>query len=316
MNQNDTFDSLEAVAEAFQLTRRELDGWIAAGMPGGPKRWESSPIVRWAFSVGPWRSEACRNALLKDVVGVSSDGARADVVLEAHFGFRRLWDRTVDVLGKVRAAEYGQFDAADAGTIEATEQELAEAFADAADEIGGGFLPDYATEEEMPPLAHRFVEVQCEKEGRDLARRVDRFESQDEKLSRIEQSTEAIYGTLAQFFTEWKAPRDFKTDTEENGEEPSAYLGIVLGDMSATREGFPHAVKFGRKRQPWRLFKLLVEAGDGMHKNELIKNLGLEDKTEDALRGHKTTVNDLVMKTLRVEVEADGKGVWKIISLP
>ena len=62
------------------------------------------------------------------------------------------------------------------------------------------------------------------------------------------------------------------------------------------------------------MFKLLVEADtERLHKDELMKELGLVGKTEDALRGHKSKLNELVGEPLRVEVDADGKGVWKIV---
>lgn len=98
----------------------------------------------------------------------------------------------------------------------------------------------------------------------------------------------------------------------------TAYLGIVLGTRKATRvvNDVEQTADFGRKLKAWDMFKLLVEAGaDGMQKNELINSLGLQEKSEDALRGHKTTVNDIVLGTLRVEIDADGKGVWKIITV-
>ena len=101
-------------------------------------------------------------------------------------------------------------------------------------------------------------------------------------------------------------------------EERLGHLYIVLGDRKATRvvNGVKQTAEFGSRLKPWKMFKLLVEAGrDGMHKDDLRKHLDMETKDEAGLRQHKGTVNTIVMETLRVEVIADGKGVWRIISL-
>lgn len=94
-----------------------------------------------------------------------------------------------------------------------------------------------------------------------------------------------------------------------------AYLGITLDDRNRTarRQGFPMAAQFKRNDQPWKLFAFLVEAGpDGMKKDLLLERLDMQDKTEDALRGHKKKADEFINSTLRVSIESDGYGVWRI----
>lgn len=57
------------VAEFFDVDRSTVCGWSAKGMPGGRRGpYDLSNISKWLFSVGPWRSETMRDAMLQRVI--------------------------------------------------------------------------------------------------------------------------------------------------------------------------------------------------------------------------------------------------------
>lgn len=53
------------VARAFEVERSTVHGWIQKGMPGKDGAYFYHHITRWLLSVGPWKSERYREALIE-----------------------------------------------------------------------------------------------------------------------------------------------------------------------------------------------------------------------------------------------------------
>ncbi len=56
------------IARAFEVERSTVHTWIQKGMPGQPGNYDLRHITRWLLSVGPWRSERYREALIENSI--------------------------------------------------------------------------------------------------------------------------------------------------------------------------------------------------------------------------------------------------------
>lgn len=97
----------------------------------------------------------------------------------------------------------------------------------------------------------------------------------------------------------------------------SGYLSIQVSawELRARRRGCDGVADFQRDLQAWKLFRLLLLAGDqGRSFEQLLKSLRLETKNESALYGAKKKANSIICDTLRVTIESkDGR--FKLVAI-
>lgn len=141
-------------------------------------------------------------------------------------------------------------------------------------------------------------------------------------IKTVLESSDQDYSLIVWIHREWAAasaipPQARKNAKTKQGQE-NHFLSTELGDREASRivDGETLTAEFRRNIKPWDMFCVLYHAGqNGLARADILKKLYAGQAiTDNTLDQHKSTANK-ILKTLRVEIKPDNRGVWRLADL-